>query len=78
MNEREAGFLPPFFTQPETHRMSDKDTRVFMYRGTEARLFNSPEEIPEGEGWKDAPYELEEVAAPVEKKKPSAKKQLKP
>ncbi|CAA2139587.1 hypothetical protein [Hyphomicrobium sp. ghe19] len=54
--------------------MSDKDTRVFMYRGTEARLFNSPEEIPEGEGWKDAPYELEEVAAPVEKKKPSAKK----
>lgn len=31
------------------------DRRVWMYRGTEARLFNSPEEVPEG--WTDTPTE---------------------
>lgn len=35
------------------------DTRVWMYRGQEARLFQSKGEIPSGEDWRDAPYEME-------------------
>lgn len=28
---------------------------VFMYRKGEAKMFASPEEIPQGEGWQDTP-----------------------
>jgi hypothetical protein len=41
------------------------DTRVWMYRGQEATLFNSKDEIPAGEDWREAPYELE--SPPVKK-----------
>lgn len=44
--------------------MSEQDRRVFMYRGKEARLFNSPEEVPAGEGWRDHPHELDEEPGP--------------
>lgn len=54
--------------------MTDKDTRVFMYRGQEARLFNSLDEVPEGEGWRDTPYDLEE--APAETEKPKRRKKV--
>lgn len=46
------------------------DTRVWMYRGQEARLFNSKTEIPAGEDWRETPYE----ADPVPAKKTRAKK----
>lgn len=39
---------------PSTSTQTE-DRRVWMYRGTEAKLFNSPEEVPEG--WTDAPTE---------------------
>lgn len=51
------------------------DTRVFMYRKGEAKLFASPAEIPAGEGWQDTPVPDDApdaapvpapVAAPVE------------
>ncbi len=38
--------------------MSD-DKRVWMYKGREAKIFNSIEDVPDGEGWKDAPYDAE-------------------
>lgn len=31
------------------------DTRVYMYRKGEAKIFASPEEVPAGEGWQDTP-----------------------
>lgn len=41
-------------------RMSEpKDTRVFMYREGEARMFNSPDEVPKGEGWVDHPDKVQ-------------------
>lgn len=32
-----------------------EDNRVWMYRKGEARLFNSPDAVPQGEGWQEAP-----------------------
>lgn len=46
---------------------SAKDTRVFMYRQGEARMFNSPEEVPPGEGWVDHPDKV--APAPEQKRK---------
>jgi hypothetical protein len=40
-----------------------------MYRGQEARLFNSKDEIPTGEDWREAPYEAEPAKKPKAKKK---------
>lgn len=37
------------------------DRRCFRYRQGESRLFNSPEEVPEGEGWVDSPAKVEEA-----------------
>ena len=31
------------------------DTRVFMYRKGESKLFDSPAEVPHGESWQDTP-----------------------
>ena len=31
------------------------DTRVWMYRKGEARLFASPADVPKDEGWQDSP-----------------------
>lgn len=39
------------------------DRRCFRYRVGESRLFNSPEEVPEGQGWVDSPAKVE--AAPA-------------
>lgn len=39
--------------------MTEKDTRVCMYRDGEARIFNSPEEIPPNEGWVDHPDKVQ-------------------
>lgn len=33
----------------------DEDRRIWMYRKGEARLFNSPDEVPKGEGWRETP-----------------------
>lgn len=54
--------------------MSENDTPVWMYKGQEPKLFNSANEIPQGEGWRDAPYELVEPE-PVEAQKLRGKKQ---
>jgi hypothetical protein len=32
-----------------------EDTRIWKYRKGEARMFASPEEVPEGEGWQATP-----------------------
>ena len=32
-----------------------QDTRIWKYRKGEARLFASPEDVPEGEGWQQFP-----------------------
>ena len=50
--------------------MSETDRRVYMFKGKEARLFNSPDDVPEGEGWQGAPYDLDTAPA----KKPKGKK----
>jgi hypothetical protein len=49
-------------SSPEA-RMSEakKDTRVFMYRKDESRLFDGPEHVPEGEGWVDHPDKVAPV-----------------
>jgi hypothetical protein len=52
----------------------EADTSLWMYRGQEGRLFARKEDVPEGEGWKDAPYDLEaetvsEPEKPVKRKK---------
>lgn len=61
---------------PVTPAPALPDTRVWMYRGKEARLFNSMDEIPAGEDWRDAPYEIEqpepEAEAPKRTRKPRA------
>ena len=36
---------------------SKADTSVWMYRGTEARLFASPADVPVDQGWSDRPSE---------------------
>jgi len=48
---------------------SPPDVRVWMYRGQEARLFNSKDEIPAGEDWREAPYDAEPAKKPKAKKK---------
>lgn len=35
--------------------MSDEDKRVWMYRKGEARLFDSPDDVPKDEGWSEVP-----------------------
>jgi len=50
------------------------DTRVWMYRGQEARLFNSKDDIPAGEDWRETPYEAEPAADPAPVKKAKGKK----
>lgn len=52
--------------EPKPMAEEKKDTRVWMYREGEARLFNSPEEIPEGEGWVDHP-DKSPKRTPIEK-----------
>ena len=47
------------------------DTSLWMYRGHEGKLFASKADIPDGEGWKDAPHDL---APAVEPEKPKVKK----
>lgn len=51
----------------------DEDKRVFMYKGQEARLFDSLEDVPDGEGWRDAPYDIEAEADPAPKKSKKVK-----
>lgn len=45
------------------------DTRVYMYRKGEARLFDSPADVPAGEGWVDSPVAEEVVASDEPAKK---------
>lgn len=40
-----------------------EDKRVFMYKGNEARLFDSIEDVPAGEGWTDHPTATESAPA---------------
>lgn len=49
--------------------MTDKDTRVWMYRGHEGRMFMHEDEIPAGEDWREAPYDAEPVKRSKAKKK---------
>jgi len=44
------------------------DTRIWMYRGEEAKLFDSSADIPEGEGWARRPGEksVEPIKGDVE------------
>lgn len=42
---------------------------VWMYRSGEARLFASPDEVPQGEGWCDSPANIA-----TDEKKPKGKK----
>ena len=42
------------------------DARVWKYKGKEAKLFESLEAVPEGEGWQDAPYDEAAPAPPTE------------
>lgn len=59
--------------EPATPAPQKADTRVFMYRGQEARLFASLDEVPKDEGWRDAPYEPEEsVEKPKRGRRPKA------
>lgn len=54
---------------------STPDTSLWMYRGQEGRLFASKADIPEGEGWKDAPHDLAPAPALVaEPEKPKSKR----
>lgn len=41
-----------------------KDTRVFMYRKGESRLFDSLDEVPRGEGWVDHPDKVADLSEP--------------
>jgi hypothetical protein len=47
-----------------------KDTRVYMFRADETRLFGSSADVPEGEGWVDHPDKVNKPA----KGKPFQKK----
>jgi hypothetical protein len=40
---------------------AEPDRRVFMYRLGEARMFDSPESIPAGEGWQDTPQQSPQI-----------------
>lgn len=43
------------------------DTRIWMYhKEHEARIFNSPEDVPRGEGWADSPESAEGLSVPKE------------
>lgn len=56
-----------------------KDTRIFMYRAGESRLFNAAEEIPPGEGWVDHPDKVALVTleeAPKAKRGPGRPRKL--
>jgi hypothetical protein len=62
INGTGAGASSP--PDPNGDTMSEPDRRVFMYKGKEARLFNSPDEVPEG--WLDHPTDdAPAVADPV-------------
>ncbi len=41
---------------PATSAQTD-DRRVWKYRPGEAKLFDNPESVPDGEGWGDVPVE---------------------
>jgi hypothetical protein len=41
-----------------------EDTRLWRYRPGEARLFNHPDEVPEGEGWGPYPVPAVQVDMP--------------
>lgn len=43
--------------------MTEIDRRCWRYRKGESQIFNSPEEVPEGQGWVDSPTKVE--AEPV-------------
>lgn len=54
--------------------MNDEDETansgpVWMYRPGESRLFDSPADIPEGEGWVDTPQPGPEPDAEPEKRR---------
>ncbi len=48
-----------------------EDRRVWKYRGTEARLFDSPDDVPDG--WTDAPTEDAAEPQPEAPKRKRAK-----
>lgn len=60
--------------QGVTPAPSAKDTRVWMYRGTEERLFASLSDVPEGEGWSDTPGLAPSPAPEHEPEKPVKRK----
>lgn len=47
------------------------DTRVWMYRIGEARVFASPADVPQGEGWQDTPPSPDQK--PAEKPEPKTR-----
>lgn len=52
---------------PSEATTTEKDTRIFMYRDGESRLFDSAEQIPAGEGWVDHPDKVQKTQ-PVKRK----------
>lgn len=60
--------------------MTEIDRRCWRYRKGEAQMFNSPDDVPEGEGWVDSPakVEAEPIVAASDEAEPAKKKRGRP
>lgn len=59
-------------TQNNNSDDGPKDERVWMYRKGESKLFQSPADVPDGEGWQDTPVPDDVLEPSARNKEPEA------